>query len=71
MQMIASAVKRIGVEKVSAEVHNWIIQEAVDIMAVKKLNDTENLAIVGNMYGLLWYLKDAIDSGKVEKQQSD
>ncbi len=25
VQMIASAVKRIGVDKVSAEVHNWIM----------------------------------------------
>lgn len=40
-------------------------------MEVKKLSETENLSIVGNMYGLLWYLKDAIDQGMLEKQQSE
>ncbi len=40
-------------------------------MEVKKLSETEKLSIVGNMYGLLWYLKDAIDQEMLEKQQSD
>ncbi len=35
------------------------------------MNETENLSIVGNMYGLLWYLKDAIDQGMLEKEQSE
>jgi hypothetical protein len=70
VQMIASAVKRIGVEKFEAAVHDWIIEEAALIMELK-VNDTENYEILGNLYGLLWYINDAKDMGKVEKEKSD
>ena len=70
MQMIASAVKRIGVEKFEAAVHDWIIEEATLIMELK-VNDTENYEILGNLYGLLWYINDARDMGKVEKEKTD
>jgi hypothetical protein len=70
VQMIASAVKRIGVEKFEAVVHDWIIEEATLIMELK-VNDTENYEILGNLYGLLWYINDAKDMGKVEKEKTD
>jgi hypothetical protein len=70
VQMIASAVKRIGVEKFEAAVHDWIIEEATLIMELK-VNDTENYEILGNLYGLLWYINDAKDMGKVEKEKTD
>ena len=57
--MIASAVKRIGVDKVDSVIHNWIIDEAAEIMSLNTKNDSENVAIIGNLYGLLWYLNDA------------
>ena len=66
VQMIASAVKRIGVEKFETRVHNWIIDEATQIMEIK-VNDTENYEILGNLYGLLWYINDAKDMAKVDK----
>jgi hypothetical protein len=68
--MIGSAVKRIGVEKFEDVVHDWIIDEATQIMEIK-VNDTENYEILGNLYGLLWYLNDAKDLGKVDKQKSE
>jgi hypothetical protein len=68
--MIASAVKRIGVERFEAAVHDWIIEEATLIMELK-VNDTENYEILGNLYGLLWYINDARDMGKVEKEKTD
>jgi hypothetical protein len=69
-QMIASAVKRIGVEKFETRVHNWIIEEATQIMEIK-VNDTENYEILGNLYGLLWYINDAKEMTKVDKQKID
>ena len=70
VQMIASAVKRIGVEKFEESVHEWIIDEGIQIMEFK-VNDTENYEILGNLYGLLWYINDAKDMGKVDKQKID
>ena len=70
VQMIASAVKRIGVEKFDAAVHDWIIEEATLIMELK-VNDSENYEILGNLYGLLWYINDARDMGKVDKQKTE
>jgi hypothetical protein len=66
VQMVASAVKRIGVEKFEASVHEWIIEEGIQIMEFK-VNDTENYEIMGNLYGLLWYINDAKEMGKVDK----
>lgn len=65
VQMIASAVKRIGVDKIDAFIHNWIIEEANEIMGLNTQSDTENIAIIGNIYGLLWYLSDATVMAKV------
>ncbi len=70
VQMVASAVKRIGVEKFEEGVHEWIIDEGIQIMEFK-VNDTENYEILGNLYGLLWYINDAKDMGKVDKQKID
>ena len=70
MQMVASAVKRIGVEKFEESVHEWIIDEGIQIMEFK-VNDTENYEILGNLYGLLWYINDAKEMGKVDKQKID
>ena len=70
VQMVASAVKRIGVEKFETSVHEWIIDEGIQIMEFK-VNDTENYEILGNLYGLLWYINDAKDMGKVDKQKID
>jgi hypothetical protein len=68
VQMIASAMKRIGVEKFETNVHDWIVEEGIKIMEFK-VNDTENYEILGNLYGLLWYINDAKDMGKVDKQK--